>query len=425
MGIDLTEDLKRKLIELNLNAARLAQSPQTGYLHLNYESEERQDTIPLLENFCFALALMRSRLADQIIEGKALLEKLLVFEVEGNFPVYLHDFPQCKDRVFSLNILPIFHWILKDFRSALNESLAVHLEMLIFRILSHAYKMHGQRPLSKAAEFRLKSYFEPNDLPAWLPSSSEEWADALITYQMAYSNGLDLSNLLKEALKQWNPHLGVYLGVQQQERGEPKPTLFDLLMGHYHHNYSRRALEARSLHLLAALIQPFEQKSPQDLSSEILCHVLTANSCFLYWGSLFQLHSLMFDASHALCSSVKDINAMTFYVSLPQRTFQEGEEVFETRFFFNLHPDHQIRIRDAKASTFQMGEPVELISNEQKMTLQFDLVEGDGRFFGHISRANRPNQRGKNLKFEVFDWQIALRTIRRSENCSLKITLKT
>src|ERR1700733_5507295 len=106
MGVEIEEDLKRKMVELNLTAGRKAQSEQTGYIHLNYECEDKHDTIPLLENFCFVLALLRSRLTDHVLEGKTLLGKLLAFEVDGNFPIYLHDFPECKDRDFSLTLLP-------------------------------------------------------------------------------------------------------------------------------------------------------------------------------------------------------------------------------------------------------------------------------------------------------------------------------
>ena len=47
MGLDVEEDLKRKMIDLNIAAGRKAQSPQTGYVHLNYASDDRHDTIPL------------------------------------------------------------------------------------------------------------------------------------------------------------------------------------------------------------------------------------------------------------------------------------------------------------------------------------------------------------------------------------------
>jgi hypothetical protein len=416
MGVDLEEDLKRKMIELNMTAARNAQSPQTGYIHFNYELEKSQDTIPLLENFCFCLALLRSRIAEHVLEGKTLLEKLLCFEVDGNFPIYLHEFPQCKDRAFSLSLLPVFHWILKDFRTALGEPLAKRIEMLIHRIISHGYKMHTERPLSKSAEFRLKSYFEPHAIPLWTPSTPEEWAEALISYQMT-----PLNSLLENALQKWHPQLCVFIGPQHHERKEPKVTLFDLFMGHYHDVYSQRALEDRRVHLMASLIQPFEEQKMNSMLLEPICHV--AKPFALYWGSASQLHSLMLEAQKAECSVEKKDNVFEFTIALPSRTFQEGEEAFEVAFFMNLQPSQQIQINGANATTFQLGDTIDLLLDGLHVKLELTVTQGEGRFFGHISRANRPTQKAKNLKFETFDWQIALRTICRSEQCLLKAKL--
>ncbi|MBI2812351.1 MAG: hypothetical protein HYX67_16190, partial [Candidatus Melainabacteria bacterium] len=249
MGVEIEEDIKRKMIELNLVAARKFLSSQTNYIHLHYDTDERGDAIPLLENFCYALALLRSRLADNMTDGKELIEKLLAFEVEGNFPIYLHDFPQCKDRVYSLDILPVWHWAVAAYRAALGEQLALRLEKLICRILSHAYKMHAQRPLSKSADFRLKTYFEPNNVPAFSPSSPEEWADMLITLQMTGGQ------MPLDALQRWNPQLCTFIGRQAHDRAEPKVTLLDLFMGHYYGSYSQRALKDQRAHLLASLVQ--------------------------------------------------------------------------------------------------------------------------------------------------------------------------
>jgi hypothetical protein len=426
MGLEVEEDLKRKMIELNLTAARSFQSPQTHYIHLNYESHERHDTIPLLENFCFALALIRSRLAENVLEGKTLLEKLLIFEVEGNFPIYLHEFPQCKDRAFGLELLPIFHFLLGSFRATLGEPLATQIEMLIGRILSHAYKMHAQRPLSLSAEFRLKSYFEPHCLPLWTPQTPEEWADALITYQMTKSKNASLCHLLENSLQKWHPQLCVFIGPQFQERGEPKVTLFDLLMGHYHGVYSRRALECRRMHLLASLIQPFEEQTKEPLLMDPLCHAIAPSSLppfALYWGSPLQLNSLTIEAQKSLCSIDKQDHVIEIAVTLPNQTLQEGTEAIELACFFNLHSEHQILINEGKATAFQLGQKIELCSGSHRFRLEISLENGEGTFFGHILRANRSTQKGKNLKFETFDWQIALRTIRRTENCSLKLRL--
>jgi hypothetical protein len=423
MGVDSEEDLKRKMIELNLAAARKAQSPQTGYIHLNYDSEDRCDTIPSLENFCFSLALFRSRLADHILEGKAFLEKLLAFEVDGNFPIYLHDFPQCKDRVFSLNLLPVFHWILTDFRAALGETLAVRLEILVGRILSHGYKMHSQRPLSKSAEFKLKSYYEPSAGIDWNPSNPEEWSEALICFQMAKSRSCD--QFFKDALQRWHPQLCVYIGLQHHHKSEPKVTLFDLFLGHYYGRYSRRVLEDRRVHLLASLIQPFGDEKCEISSFAIPYHVITY-PYVIYWGTPERVNSFVLDPQKAQCSmNKKGENEIEFSIQLcPNREPQKDQEAIEMAFYVNLNSSQKILVQGTTATTFQLGDSVQLLSDDLSLHLEISLERGEGRFFGHLSRANRPTQKAKNLKFETFDWQIALRTICRSEDCSLRVKLK-
>lgn len=421
MGVDLDEDLKRKMVDLNIAAARKMQSPQTGYVHLNYESHDRHDTIPLLENFCFALALFRSRISESVLEGKTLLENLLVFEVEGNFPVYLHEYPQCKDRDFALSLLPVFHPLIADFRTALGEPLSIRLEMLIGRILSHGYKMHAQRPLCKSSEFRLKSYFSGVSPSSWIPNSAEEWAEALISCQMTNESGL-----LEEALAKWHPQLCTYIGPQHQDRGEPKVTLFDLLMGHYHGLYSSRALQDHRVHLLASLIQPFEGKAPAACM-QVPCHAIAtdpAQPYAIYWGTAEKLNSFYLDPKQAQCAIVKNENAVEVTIALPKKQISDSQDTVELSFFMNLNAAQEILIQGAKATTFQPGDRIDLLSADLRLSLEILPEKGEGTFFGHILRANRPNQKGKNLKYETYDWQIALRTIRRSEECTLKIVLK-
>ena len=108
MGLDQEEDAKRRMVELALHSGRKRQSKQTGFVHYCYESStsDPHDTIPLVENFCFALALFRSRLVESVQEGKRLLEKLLAFEIGGNFPLYLHEYPHCKDIYLSIHLFP-------------------------------------------------------------------------------------------------------------------------------------------------------------------------------------------------------------------------------------------------------------------------------------------------------------------------------
>lgn len=431
MGIDLEEDLKRKMIELNLISGRRFQSPQTGFIHFNSHSEDRHDTIPLLENLCFALALLRSRLIEQVAEGKSLIEKLLPFEVDGNFPIYLHEYPHCKDRAFGLTLLPVFHWALTDFRIALGEPLASQLELLVCRIISQGYRAHAQRPLSKSLEFRLKSYFESYPSLDWEPMSPQEWAELLISFQMIKrhtpnSSSVDNDSILEEALKRWHPQLCVYLGPQHHERHEPQVTLFDLFLGSYYQRYSRRALENSRVHLLASLIHPFGEDQNKHLSLSIPFQKTHSphTQYALYWGNPEQLNSCIFNPQKSRCSIDRRENEVEFTIYLSARDVQKNQEEFEVALYLNLNAIEKIFVQEAPATTFQLGDLITCSSQDILLNLEFFLEQGQGSFFGHIYRANRPNQKAMNLKFETFDWQIALRTICRDEECVLRAKIK-
>ncbi len=94
-------DLVKVLGEWALAAGRSLQSQQTGFVHYYQVPSSSYQTIPLLENTYFILALFRSCLVEHIQEAKTLLKRLLEFQnlkenqSRGNFPVYLHEYPEC------------------------------------------------------------------------------------------------------------------------------------------------------------------------------------------------------------------------------------------------------------------------------------------------------------------------------------------
>ena len=120
----------RELVDRIIHLGRGMQSPQTGLIHLNYQAfpEEQQYSIPFVENFLFSLALLRSRLAENIQEAKQILGRLLEFQVE-NFPVYLDEYPRCSSRYIGLDLLPSIYQILKVFRSVLGKDLLHSMEV--------------------------------------------------------------------------------------------------------------------------------------------------------------------------------------------------------------------------------------------------------------------------------------------------------
>src|SRR5690242_7429818 len=121
-----------KSIELAIKAGRVRQSPLTGFVHHNYENSERAaETIPVYENFCFALALFRTKSVENVLEAKALLERLFAFQALEGFPIYLHEFPQVKSRKLEQKLAIVAQFFLRDFSSVLGDFLRSKLELLI------------------------------------------------------------------------------------------------------------------------------------------------------------------------------------------------------------------------------------------------------------------------------------------------------
>jgi hypothetical protein len=158
----LSERIKG-LVELALACGKHFQSPQTKFVHYHYHSQEEEvhHTIPLLENFLFVLALFRSKTVEHATEAKELLERLLVFqsrgieESEGHFPIYLHEYPICKERLLGIQLLAPLYWILKQFGHVLGSSLRQKLEKASLDLLNYCWIAHRQKSSPYALAVRL------------------------------------------------------------------------------------------------------------------------------------------------------------------------------------------------------------------------------------------------------------------------------
>ena len=171
---------KRKLVELALAAGRRRQSKQTGFVHHCYENRDAEkETVPLYENAAFALALFRSKLAENVQEAKILLGKLLSFEAGGNFPVYLHEYPLCRDLYLGSKLKKIFCWIAAEFGSILGQELKDALEGCIGRIQGELKELQEIAPAlwnSKICAYVGMQDQERESRPS--PSTTCSWASA-------------------------------------------------------------------------------------------------------------------------------------------------------------------------------------------------------------------------------------------------------
>lgn len=481
-------DLSKELNEWALAAGRYFQSEQTGYVHLYYgEAEQKAQTIPLVENVLFIFALLRSRLVEQVQEGKKLLKGLLIFQNRqgedcGNFPVYLHEYPACQDPSLALQLLAPFYWILKQFGHVLGSDLKQQLEQAACLALDQSLRFHQIKPFPYSMAVRLAAaqlaygliwenaawqhagkelldHLAQRQLEGW--HTTRHLADVLVGLQMIYSH-LSTSpwHLLWQRMEQtWHSQLACYMGPcvrEWQEREEPQVNLYDLFGGFFAGQFSRRASLLSSYHLHGILIQPSADKfgvnnSPLivqgELKQQAWYTVYRSNWAYtvlekkgtyqpavdkthtpfrLIWGDVHRVHSLVCQGGNVEKVEYRkeDHSVIVLFELRDPSPEEENTPKREVEFFVDFHPDIQFHLNGHAATTFELGQKVKLLFAQQ-VEIVFSLIEGEGDFLGHVMRGNRPSQMDQkgDKRFQSFDWTFFLRTIRRRGHCKLQALL--
>lgn len=477
-----------QLTQLAMVAGRFLQSSQTGFVHYCERpiDETVRDTIPLYENFLFALSLLRNHKAECRQEGSVLLGKLLAFQIneteqKGLFAIYLHEYPNCRDQVAQIRLLPVFFFLLYklpiplhgdllealkhaaiNLLNALNQLDALHLPIGLGMQWAAAFSLFGQelkhKDWHKKGKELLNVWKErAENLENPLYFQPKQIADVLVALQMLYSNIQESPwhFFWTRISESWHTGFASYVGPHiygLQKEEEPEVTLYDLYMGYFSHSYSRRALACQPLHLQGALVQPSNERLetpplPFERTGtfnerEWLVWQHSAYACamiqkraedvpghgftpfVLYFGDLNTTHSLICSGQGAQEVDWMVIEGgIALICRLPEEVPSEAKQRNrELSFYLDQTDATWVEVGAEKRSTvFQIGEQIFLCGTYPKIQLRFGLHEGDGHFFGHIHPGNRPSQNatgGKN-RFALFDRQIFLRTLHRQSDCAL------
>jgi hypothetical protein len=484
-------DQFRQMTELAISYGKKRLSDQTGFLHhcYNLAAGEVALPIPLVENFLFALALLKSRQIDHVNQAKALLEKLLPFQnsqsgtvYEGNFPIYLHDYPLCKDRFTGILVAEVIFWILKDYAQGLGP-LKGQLKEAFKNSLSHAVKTYFEKSTSypvglKIAAIAKESYpfledrklcdvgrelfdklSEAPDFDCWCSPSSLGTILSALSIAGVDPNNSVWNHFWRHLSATWHLKTAAYVGpsLKEFEAGfEPEVTLYDYYLGYYTGQLSKRALTENLAQLESALIAPavytFASHSyPVEIDGEIrgrswrlyheedlaYCLVLddqtkpkeAANHSFrLVYGDLSRCHSLVSAGGNASLKAFKtEGNQLRLtYELLGGFDLEDREKSRDLLFYVDVHPEMMFLVDGHLSSTFKLSESLVLRDDQCQITLRFDLEEGQGRFFGHRQLSNRPSQLNTKgiARYDVFDWQLFLRTVGRDEKCLIDVTLE-
>ncbi len=390
----MEEDLIKKIA---VAAGKKRISSQTGFVHYWRDDPYalRQDAIPIIENFIYAYALFRTKTVENIQEGKALLEKLLAFEVEGNFPIYLHEFPKCLDSRLPLQIFAVLTYLLKDYSIALGE-------VWIRKI--------------KALLERMSSLLNPQDI--YPPRSPEEWAKLLIQLQIKEES-------LPEDKILWNSTLGVFTGEchqRWQEGYEPAVTLFDLFMD----TCGKRALSVDNpVHLKAALVQPWKKQSPKASDDPFVALIdEKQRQCLtFYWGSLERVHSLVLEAKKGTWMVEQSEDEWLCTYTYDEQVPSEEDSV-EWAFYLDDSSDHNILVSSEKATLFHPDDALTIHSQGVTISFQVQVDSSQGKWTGHISKGDRSFQKSKSLPYGGYDWKMGWRTLQRKSEAKVTICIK-
>jgi hypothetical protein len=407
-----------KAIDLSLSACRLRQSPRTGFVHHFWGDGEFLDTIPLYENFCFATALYRQKTVESVSEGKELLEKLLAFQApDGSFPIYLHEFPRCHDWMQGLKIAPFLIQLQRRFFTVLPPDLKKKIAIALEKIFHFSKdKCLGLWFFRYQMCTEGKGSFHPD--PAQM--SSSDWTQWLISAQLGDFVSFPSAQLFHPALQAFigSPHADV------QEKFEPRPTPLEWLLAEKEESFSKRLLQDHPLQMHLAALWPLQDEPQNHLSS--LSHAIAwqadepkgGNLFRILWGGS-QLHSFVLPHTHTK-SSIQD--GKTFIFDLPEEADQTHNDLFEIVFYCSISPEISLTINEGKGTVFFLKDQIEIRSPKLTISLRFELLSGSGDFRGHLFYANRPSQT-KAKNYEAYDWQIGLRTLRRSPKAQIRVSV--
>jgi hypothetical protein len=378
----IDQNLKKQVrsIDLAVAAGHKRQSPRSGFVHL-FANDDSTDTIPIYENFCYAFALFRQKTAESVTMGKEIIHRLLAFQsLEGNFPIYLHDFPRCYDPQMNLKVAPILIYLLRLFPGVLGE-----LKPMIENALKKAISKSSEKT---SWENRYRACV---GLPLLSVDTKEfsppEWTEWIITAQLAGQTHFTIPYDPVFQILKFSPCFDV------QERGEPRPHPLEWILAEG--QYSPRLLRDHSHQLWCAPIFPFTYSS-----------VDLPESSFRKFWSGSTLHSLV---------------GKGLVFDLPDSVEMGRGDLFEAALFCDISDETIIRIEGQKATTFKLGDRITVQTPQLSINFKFELTSGSGDFCGHIFRSNRPSQICKG--YEAYDWQIGLRTLRRSPSAQIRITI--
>ncbi len=395
----------------------------TGMLHVNFvDHEKNSETIPLYENACYCLLLLRTHDKKKMLFAMEMLEKLLHLQSsEGTFPLYFHHFPLVEKPMLSLRwIFPLF-WINKKYG----------------HVLPHALRERVKLTLEKLLELDdTGRYSVVNSVYYSLPYSLDDLGEVKSSRDLIF-RGL-LLNVMGERIddnlfdQYYNRFLSRYIGPGTHEfcvGFQSKDALLHLLVDQ---DVNLAKLSPYELFQAPLIFSHIEVGQAVENNYELL-HVKEFDPRTYSKSNLRGLHllRLLMKDNSFVCQTSKHLVSTQEYEDRVEIDFtflddHSGDEKMDIAFYTERRDGStSFFVDDQKASLFHLNNKVKILIDQEVFTLSFKHCDGEGDVTGHIQFGNRPSQTCSKIKREhkLYDWMIGLRGIRYKKGYKLRTIL--
>lgn len=415
-------------MKMALAYARSRQSSHTQWIHLSHQSLDSWETIPIFENLCFVIALFRSHVVANTLEGRELLEKILAFQIrfgkhQGLFPRYLHEYPHINRRGYLISIvlaLATLHWqhrqlLQPQLQQALKDSLDTFLEALQkqtwVHILSLLIRALRREEIEKEFFLNLR------------PTSVRECIYLLHLTQILFLQKHPAAvEMFHHVTSYWSKELHAYIGPLEKERyqsSEEPISLFHFFMEQI--TDIEPKMSPALVHLHASLLY-FKEEVPTPIqtlpklhphwkiekSDNLLwqiCTMLPQQSC-----SGFHLFRIIWqdEIIHtALCQQLLRMNYEKVDTVESLLTFEEIPE-YGVEIYFRKTKKTKVYSRGKRATCFHAGEWITIDTGNKKVCLQFVSVKAEPSV-ATLSMHHRPAELQPDAT--NVDWRLSIRVL--------------
>lgn len=417
-----------------ITAGRKYVRPETGFFHYTYHALPNVPhvTIPVYENLNWALANFQLKSQEGVLEGKRLLERLLPYQnSEGEFPVYLHEYPVVHDNFLGAYLFQPLFYILRDFGNVIGSDLKNRLKDCLKQLIDALKKRYEERSPQGHIKFKVgTALWAINQDDTLLKDCLGHLVSSTQIADLEFAKDLDTPHMPAWPDLYWHRGMQVYCGPAYNERQEgasPEITLLDLMMG------SERKKELTPHHVNAALIQSCPVPVKENVRG-IKQGSKWAYAALEQEGELPLYHQQGFHLFRFLIQGEKEIDSMAIQGGKFQKvTFVEEENkiIFDFHLPLEFETEHREKSRELELfislgahfdySTFKLNETVTVTFQHAKVKLTFRQISGTGDFVGHRSQGDRPAQLAKG---GIFDWILSLRTLRRSTDAVIQLEIE-